>query len=46
MIKFATGLLGLIAIASAHDNISLVWLAMAAVPFLALMIHALPDIAE
>lgn len=46
MIKFTVGLAGLIAIASAHDNINLGVLMLVAVPFLALMIRAIPDIAE
>jgi hypothetical protein len=46
MIKFTVGLLGLIAIASAHDNVSLLLLVAAATPFLTLMIASIRDIAE
>ena len=46
MIRFTIGVVGLIAIASANDDVNLGFLALAAVPFVALMLWALPDIAE
>jgi hypothetical protein len=46
MKRFGLGLVGLIAIASALDSVSLVWIVLASIPCLALMFSALPDIAE
>lgn len=46
MKKFGVGLLGLIAVASANDTVSTAVLILAALPFLALLIAAIPDIAE
>jgi hypothetical protein len=46
MIRFGIGILGLIAVTSAADTVSLVWIVMAALPFIGLMLWALPDIAE
>ena len=46
MIRFTIGLLGLIVISGAHDSVSLLTIALAAIPCLGLMIWSIPDIAE
>jgi hypothetical protein len=46
MKRFGIGLLGLIAVCSANDTVPLMWIVLASVPFVALMLWALPDIAE
>jgi hypothetical protein len=46
MIRFGIGILGLIAVTSAHDTVSLAWITLAALPFIGLILWALPDIAE
>jgi hypothetical protein len=46
MIRFSAGLLGLIAVAGAYDNISLTVLIPFAVLCIAVMLTALPTIAE
>jgi hypothetical protein len=46
MKRFGLGLVGLIAVSGAFDSVSLVWIVLASIPCLALMVGALPDIAE
>jgi hypothetical protein len=46
MIRFGIGIMGLIVVSGAHDTVSLVWIAVAALPFIGLILWALPDIAE
>ena len=46
MIRFGLGLAGLIIVASATDTVNLWAVALAAVPCVLLLLHALRDIAE
>ncbi len=46
MKRFGLGLVGLIAVSGAFDGVAFVWIVLASIACVALMVSALPDIAE